>query len=120
MHGSLTTEPAVATLMDGERSKQQAHELIDLIPSDQMVAALRFLQFLLLEPELRKSAAIPPPVVPTEDEEIGPEEEQAVARSKEWFRHNKGIPFEQVVADLGFTMEQIRTHRLDDERDSAA
>jgi len=105
----------MATLMDSELSKQHAHELIDLIPSDQMIAALRFLEFLLIEPALRKPAAIP-----IEDEEIGPEEEQAVARSKEWFRHNEGIPFEQVVAELGFTMEQIRSHRLDDEQDSAA
>lgn len=57
---------------------------------------------------------------PTEDEEISKEEEQAVARSKEWFKHHDGIPFDQVVAELGFTMEQIRNHRLDDERELAA
>ena len=33
----------------------------------------------------------------------------AAARSKEWFKHNEGIPFEQVVADLGLTMDQIRS-----------
>lgn len=43
-----------------------------------------------------------------DDEEISPEEEAAVARSKEWFEHNEGIPFEQVVSDLGFSMDQIR------------
>ena len=31
-----------------------------------------------------------------EDEEISEEEEQAVARSKEWFQRNEGIPFGQV------------------------
>jgi hypothetical protein len=105
----------MATLMDREHSKQHAHELIDLIPPDQMIAALRFLEFLLIEPAMRKPAA-----VPEEDEEISLEEEQAVARSKEWFKHNEGIPFEQIVAELGFTMDQIRSHRLDDEQDSAA
>ena len=30
---------------------------------------------------------------PLEDEEISEEEAQAVARSKEWFQHNQGIPF---------------------------
>jgi hypothetical protein len=34
-----------------------------------------------------------------EDEEISAEEEQAVARSKEWFKRNEVIPFEQVVTD---------------------
>jgi hypothetical protein len=47
-------------------------------------------------------------------EEISPEEEAAVARSKDWFRHNEGIPFEQVVADLGFTMDQIRANASKD------
>jgi hypothetical protein len=56
-----------------------------------MNAAVRFLEFLLLE-----------------DEEISEEEEAAVARSKEWFQHNEGIPFEDLVADLGFSMDEIR------------
>jgi len=51
-------------------------------------------------------------IAPVEDEEIGEEEEQAVARSKEWFQHNEGIPFEQVVAECGFTMDEIRSHCL--------
>jgi len=73
---------------------------------------VRFLEFLLLDPVHRSLAT-----APIEVEEISEEEEQAVARSKEWFKHNEGIPFEQVVADLGFTMEQVRNHRMDDERD---
>ena len=92
--------------------KQQAHALLDRIPPGQMTAAVRFLEFLLLDPVDRSLA-----IAPVEDEEIGEEEEQAVARSKEWFKHNEGTPFEEVVASLGFTMEQIRNHRLDDERD---
>lgn len=32
--------------MDTLTNKQPAHELIDLVPSDQMIAALRFLEFL--------------------------------------------------------------------------
>ena len=55
-----------------------------------------------------------------EDEEISEEEERAVARSKEWFKHNEGIPFQQAATDLGFTMEQIRSHSLGEEQDPAA
>ena len=46
-----------------------------------------------------------------EDEEITEEEAAAVARSKEWFQTNQGIPFADVVADLGFTMEQLKSHK---------
>jgi hypothetical protein len=85
---------------------RRAHALLDRIPADQLTAAERFLEFLLLDPVSRALA-----IAPVEDEEIGEEEEQAVARSKEWFQHNEGIPFEQVVAECGFTTDQIRNHR---------
>ena len=83
--------------------KQHARALLERVPDDQMTAAVRFLEFLLLSPVERALAT-----VPEEDEEISEEEEQAVARAKEWFKHNEGIPFEQVVAELGLTMDQIR------------
>jgi hypothetical protein len=95
--------------------KQHAHALLDRVPPDQLTAAVRFLEFLLLAPADRTLA-----ITPVEDEEISEEEEQAVARSKEWFKHNEGIPFEEVVAGLGFTMDQIRNHRVDEERDPVA
>jgi hypothetical protein len=86
--------------------KQHAHALLDRIPNDQMIAAVRFLEFLLLDPVSRALAT-----APVEDEEISEEEEHAVAVSKEWFKHNQGIPFEDVVAELGFTMDQIRDYK---------
>jgi hypothetical protein len=95
--------------------RQHAHALVDRIPSDQMTAAVRFLEFLLLDPVRRALAT-----APVEDEEVSAEEEQAVALSKGWFMHNEGIPFEQVANDLGFTMEQIRSHRSDDKQDLSA
>ena len=95
--------------------KQHAHALVDRVPADQMTAAIHFLEFLLLDSVGRALAT-----APVEDEEISQEEEQAVARSKEWFKHNEGIPFEQAATDLGLTMEQIRNHRLDEEQDPAA
>jgi hypothetical protein len=95
--------------------RQHAHALVDQVPADQMITAVRFLEFLLLDPAGRALTAVPP-----EDEEISEEEEQAVARSKEWFKHNEGIPFDQVVSDLGFTMDQIRNCPSDPDRDPAA
>ena len=52
--------------------------LVDRLPADQMIAAVRFLEFLLLDPVDRALAT-----APVKDEEIIAEEERAVARSKE-------------------------------------
>jgi hypothetical protein len=93
--------------------RQHAHQLIDRMPETQISALVGLLET-IVDPVAHALA-----VVPLEDEEIGEEEERAVARSREWFKHNQGIPFEQVVAECGFTMDQIRNHRLDDERDPA-
>jgi hypothetical protein len=46
-----------------------------------------------------------------EDEPISDDEAQAVARSKEWFKHNEGISFEDVVAECGLTTDQIRGNK---------
>ena len=45
---------------------------------------------------------------PVDDEPSTEAEERAVAASKEWFKTNPGIPFEEVVAVLGLTMDHIR------------
>ena len=95
-------------------NKQHAHALIERVPADQLTAAVRFLEFLLLDAVDRALAT-----APMEDEEISEEEEQAVARSKDWFQHNQGIPFEQVVTELGFSMYRIRNHSSDPSEDPA-
>ena len=51
---------------------------------------------------------------PIDDEPVTEEEDRTVAASKEWFKTNPGIPFEDVVAELGFTMEQIRGQKDED------
>jgi hypothetical protein len=79
--------------------KQHAHNLVERLPADQMTAAVRFLEFLLLSPLDRALAT-----APEEDEEISEEEEAAVARSKEWLKHNQPIPHEEVLAEFGLTM----------------
>jgi hypothetical protein len=58
--------------------KQHARALVDRVSADQMTGAVRFLEFLLLSPVVRALAT-----APVVDEEIGKEEEAAVARSKE-------------------------------------
>lgn len=77
----------------------KAHELLGQLNPGKLAAVVHLLEVMVQDNE--------------EDEEISPEEEAAVLRSKEWFQHNEGIPFEQVVAELGFTMEQIRNATKD-------
>ncbi len=44
------------------------------------------------------------------DDELTEEDQKAVAASREYFNQgHPGISFEQVVADCGFTMDEIRS-----------
>lgn len=98
---------------NSQQERQLAHVYLDHLP-DAQVAAVRGLLEAMLDPVSRALAS-----APVDDEPISAEEEQAVARSKEWFRHNAGTPFEQVVTELGFTMEQVN-HAQEEEKDPAA
>ena len=93
--------------------KQHAQHLLNHLAPDQVAAVVHLMQ-VMLHPLSRQ-----PVDSPIEDEGISEEEKQTVARSKEWFKHNEGLSFEQVVTDLGFTMDQIRTHRLTDDEHPA-
>lgn len=81
-----------------ETLEAKAHELIGQLNSSpgELAAVVHLLEVMVHDNE--------------EDEEISAEEEAAVGRSKEWFKHNEGIPFEQVISDLGLTMDQIRAN----------
>ncbi|MBN8729673.1 MAG: hypothetical protein J0L64_03970 [Acidobacteria bacterium] len=82
--------------MSTDTLQNKAHELIGQLDPDKLAAVVHLLEVMVEDND--------------EDEVISAEEEAAVARSKEWFQHNEGIPFEQFVADLGFTMDQVRTN----------
>jgi hypothetical protein len=82
--------------------KQHAHQLLDQLDPGQFDAVVRLLE-VMTDPETVSIGD-----APIDDEPVTEEEERAVAASKEWFRNNPGIPFEEVVAELGFTMEQVR------------
>ena len=54
-------------------------------------------------------------IVEPDDEPPTEEDRRAIAASREYFRQNPegGVSFEQVVVDLGFTMDQICGSRAD-------
>jgi hypothetical protein len=81
--------------------KQQAHELIERLPPTQLSAVVGLLEA-MLDPVSRALAN-----APIDDEPVTAEEENALAEAREWSKHNKAIPHEQVLADLGITHEEI-------------
>lgn len=77
-------------------AKQHAHQLLNQLGPAQIAAVVHLLEVMV------------------EDDEMTEEDEREVAASREYFRQGReGIPFEQVVAECGFTMDQIRDHKPD-------
>ena len=77
--------------------RQQAHRMLDQLDAAQFDAVVRLLEVILGD----------------DDEEPAAEDRRALTASREYFRQNPegGIPFEQVVAECGFTMDQVRRHQ---------
>jgi hypothetical protein len=70
-----------------------AHQLIDRLAPGQLTAVVNLLEILLEDHR---------------EEELSPADRQAVAESREYFRQGgKGLTFEQVLSDCGFTMQDI-------------
>ena len=77
--------------------RQHAHQLLDQLGAAQFDAVARLLEAILRD----------------DDEEPTAEDRRALAASREYFRQNPegGIPFEQVVAECGLTMDRVRRHQ---------
>ena len=82
-------------------NKEHAHELIERLDPGQVPTAIGMLES-LLDPVSRAIAN-----APTDDEPVTKEEEKALAESREWLKHNKAIPHEQILAELGVSKEEI-------------
>jgi hypothetical protein len=83
--------------------KQQAHELIDRISVAQASAVVALITT-MLDPVDRAIAN-----APFEDEEIGEEENRAVAASKAWLAEHpgEGIPHEEILREFGINPEDL-------------
>jgi hypothetical protein len=77
-------------------SRRHAHELLDRLEPGKFQVVQKLLEVLV-----------------DEDGELTEEDRASIAESREYFRQNPngGIPFEQVVAECGFTMDQIRGYK---------
>ena len=90
---------------DLTHEKQQIHELVDRLAPGQ-VHAIRGLLQAMLDPVWRAIAS-----APVDDEPLTTEDVQALAEAREWLKHNKPIPHEQVLAELGITREEIGNYK---------
>ena len=81
--------------------RQQAHAYLDQLPSEQ-VSAVRGLLEAMLDPVSRALAN-----APLDDEPISEEEERGVAEARQSLQQNGGIPLEQMITNLGFTMKDV-------------
>jgi hypothetical protein len=75
--------------------RQQAHRLLDQLGPAELDAVVKLLEVMIRDGE---------------EEELTAEDRLAVAASRDYFRQNPegGISFEQVVAECGLTMDQVR------------
>jgi hypothetical protein len=85
--------------------KQEAHELIDRMSVGQVIAAVGLFKAMLDPVEIALANA------PLDDEPLTVEEIKALDESRDWLKHNEGIPHEQVLAELGITREEIDNYK---------
>lgn len=86
---------------NGDDQKRRAHELIDRLAPEQTSAVVGLLES-ILDPVARAIAN-----APLDDEPLRPEEESAVRDSHEWLKHNKALPNEEVMRELGISPQEI-------------
>jgi len=74
-------------------TRQHVHRLVDELGAEELGAVERLL-------------------VALQDDELTEEDRRAIEVSREYFRQGGlGIPFEQVVAECGFTMDEIHNYK---------
>ncbi len=74
----------------------KAHELLGQLNPGKLAAVVHLLEVMVHDED--------------DEEELSQEDRSAIAASREYFRQGgQGVSFEQVAADCGFSMEQIRS-----------
>ena len=90
--------------------KQDAHQLIEQLPDSQIATAVRFLEFMLLDPVARAVAT-----APADDEPVTEQDRRRFHDGQAWFRQRggKGVPMEDVLAEFDLKPEDF-PHSLSD------
>ena len=90
--------------MNSATEKEHAHELIERLPDSQLATAVRFLEFMLLDPVGRALATAPP-----DDEPVTEHDRQRFRAGQAWFAQHggKGSPMQDVLSEFGFSAEDF-------------
>jgi hypothetical protein len=87
------------------QEKHQLHKMVDLLAPEQ-AHALRALVEVMLDTVARALAN-----AAVDEEPLTRDDEKALDEAREWLKHNKGIPHEQVLAELGITSDDIENYK---------
>jgi hypothetical protein len=83
---------------DITQERQRTHALLERLSVEKLNAVRSLLEVM----------------VDDDDDELSEEDRRAISASRDYFdKGGEGISFEQVVADLGFTMDQVRGNKGD-------
>ncbi len=89
--------------MNGVSKKNRAHELIERLPDSQIATAVRFLEFMLLDPVTRALATAPP-----DDEPVTEQDRRRFHDGQACFaQRGKSIPMEDVLTEFGLKSEDF-------------
>ena len=88
-----------------QQQKQHAHGMIERLAPEKLSAIVGLLE-VMLDPFDRALVT-----AEIDDEPVTEEERRDIEASREWFKHNQGTPFEQVVTELGLTMEEVTNYK---------
>jgi len=88
-----------------QQQRQHAHGMIERLAPEKLSAVVGLLE-VMLDPFDRALA-----IAEIDDEPVTEEERRDIEASREWLKHNQGTPFEQVVTELGLTMEEVTNYK---------
>jgi hypothetical protein len=96
--------------METAPDKPHAHESIERLSASQISTAVRFLEFMLLDPVARAV-----PTAPPDDEPVTSEDRRRFLDGQAWFRQRggKGVPMADVLAEFDLKPEDLG-HSPDD------
>jgi hypothetical protein len=72
--------------------ESKAHELLGQLKPGKLAAVVHLLEVMVHDDDIEDS------------DTLSPAEARAIAEADEWSKHNKPIPHEQVLAELGLSM----------------
>jgi DnaJ-domain-containing protein 1 len=85
-----------------EQQREHAHAFLDRLPVEQLSAVCDLLGTMLSPLERRLALA------PVDDEPLTPEDVAAIEASRESLRQGRSCSMEEVSADFGLTLDDLR------------